>query len=306
MDAGKAVISQYLAGDRAGAAGSLIGNLGMAGATGALGDEFTSKPTTNYSPEYGAARRVARAVLPKEGDFNAYVDALQREQGNVEQYAAQNGLSTGTPLNMSIAARESANDLGSFYRTKLLGPNADKQVPVPSNYDSVGASPSGNPPASSGSRYATLGDIDQRINDLNDIIRPARSNATQGATATDLANLQAIVKEHDALVNILHNQLGSATGLDPNVIAGIRQSLGARNQLADQTLAGANRTTLTAGKMARGASPIKGTTVTQAALDLVNRMRGGSGGNLQTGCMGRLTQPSMSIRTSEIQQLLKN
>lgn len=224
---------------------------------------------TNITPEYGAARSIAKAVLPKDAEFNSYVDALQKEKGNVEQYAAQNGLTTRTPLDMSVAAGKSADALGDFYRSNILGPNADQQVPVPPRFDQVGSQ------APSGSRYASLGDIDKRIGELNDIIRPARLNATQGATATDLNNLRDVVAEHDALVNILHNKLGAATNLDPSVIAGVRQSLGARNQLADQTLAGANRTTLQEGRIDRGVSTVKTPSVGGLVLDAINKLRGG-------------------------------
>lgn len=269
VDAGKNIVSQYLSGDRSGAVGSTLGNLGAAGLTAATIGKFTKPTPTNLTTAETASRGVAKSVLPKEGDFNAFTDALQREKGNVDQFASQQGMTTRTPLDTSIAARQSADSLGDFYRDKLLGPVADQSVPVPAKFDQVGST------APSGSQYATLRQIDQRINDLNDIIRPARNNATQGATATDLANLQQVVAEHDSLVNILHNKLGAAAGVDPSVIAGVRQSIGARAELADQLGASANRSTLKAGQVDRTGSSISKPTVASTIIDAINKLRGG-------------------------------
>lgn len=273
VDAGKGIISQYLSGDHSGAAGSVLGNLGAAGLTAATIGGVKSRlgPTpTNLTPAEIAARNVAKSILPKEGDFNSLTDVLQREKGNVEQYAGKNGLTTRTPLDTGVAARSSANDLNSFYNEKLLAPHATEQVPVPMNFEDVGSR------SINGSRYANLGQINARVGQLNDLLRAGQNNATVGQTMTDLAKMADLQAEKTALTDILHNKLGELNGLDPNAVAGIRQSVGARYELADQLQSGANRTTLKAGQADRTGSTISKPTVTSTAIDAYNRIvRGG-------------------------------
>jgi hypothetical protein len=261
-------VPDIASGNYAGAAGKVAGTLATAELARRAVNAAIPTPT-NLTPEQIAARQVAKAVLPREGDFDSLTNALQREKGNVEQYSADKGLTTRTPIDTSVAARESANDLNGLYTNQILAPHATAEVPIPINFNEVGTA------APSGLRTATLGQIDSRVEFLNDLLRKARNNPTPGQTMTDIAQMADKQAEASALTDILHNKLGQLSGIDPAAIAGVRQSVGARYELADQLGASGNRSTLSAGRQAATGSTISKPTAASLVIDTINRMRGG-------------------------------
>lgn len=292
----EAIAPDVASGNYAGASGkaatlALLGELSRRGING-----ITPEPT-NLTPQQIAARGVAKAVLPKEGDFNSLTDVLQREKGNVDQFAADKGLTTNTPLNTGVAARQSANDLSSFYKDQLLAPKAGERVNIPTRIDSignVGTSIKSGAPYGAIQRSASLGEIDARIGQLNDLLRGGQNNATMGQTMTDLAKMADLQAEKTALTGILHDSLGSLHGIPPEAVAGIRQSIGARYELADQLQSAANRTTLKAGTADRTGSTISKPTVASTILDTANRVFRGGPENIANRAFQK-TYPKLNV-----------
>src|SRR6185503_16312076 len=129
------------------------------------------------------------------------------------------------------------------YDNAVLGPNANKITPVPASYRgaTVGEGPN-----------ATLGDINKRIDAINQELNP---NFRKGlASQTSAANVSDadLIAEKSALTNILHKKLAQATGLQPDQIAALRQQAGKLRTVADEANLSANRDLTAAGRQEAG------------------------------------------------------
>jgi hypothetical protein len=112
----------------------------------------------------------------------------------------------------------------------------------------IGETPTTTPPT------ATLGDINDRINAINQELNP---NFRKGlASQTSAANVSdaELIAEKGKLTSILHNRLADATGLEPSDIADVRQQAGKLRTIADEAQLSANQDTAAAGKQAMGAT----------------------------------------------------
>jgi len=254
------------AGESAGQLGAMAAADEMAGAVPTMVDYGVKVlgPKPALAPEM-AARGMARAINPPVQEWPGHIEATQAEAGNIQEFAKRNQLPLKTQLDWAKAARGAADEAKNVFQNDVLKPHADDTVSV------------------SGSEYrgktvgegqnAKLSDINKRITDINDELRPDYRKAQQGQTRTALASDADLKAEHGALTKILHEELGKRTGMSPEDIAGMRQRFGRQYTIADQTEAAANARASPAGKANEG----RDLPTNKAGLVArgINKLRGG-------------------------------
>ena len=78
----------------------------------------------------------------------------------------------------------------------------------------------------------TLQSIEDRLGQINDMMRPAANAKTAGASMTALER-QGLEGEANSLRQRLYSELGQRTGLQPEAIKGMRESYGKQFGIAD-------------------------------------------------------------------------
>lgn len=159
------------------------------------------------------------------------------------------------------------SDLGDDLKVNFLSPVEGEQV-------SMRSVPEYQGPASGEGRMATLGQIEKRISDINDMQRAAERTAK--TTGAQMSAEQALGLESEAgkLRDILYREIGKRTGVDPSAIRDIRQSYGQQFNIAD-TIDAARRARLgqTGASGEMGSSvPFSKTGILESGL---RRIRGG-------------------------------
>jgi hypothetical protein len=258
--------------DYSSAAGDLLTNGLIAAAAhkaGTVGGgEVVPKPMDvqgpspmTVTPAETTARLITKAVNPPVQQWQGHIQAVAQEAGNIADYAKRTGNPLTTQLEWAKAARGAAQERNTFFNDQVLKPVADKPVDV--NGD--------------GQNIQTLGQINKRIGDINDMLRSAYQQRTQGQTMSALANEQELVVEKAQLTDILNTQLAQAHGVQPQDIANLRQSVGRLFSIADQTEGAVNQRASSAGKADEGRRDIP---VGMGGLleEAVSRLRGGPEG----------------------------
>jgi hypothetical protein len=272
VSAGTGALQQYLNGDKSGATGTVLGNLlaaGLgAGATSKISEAIRpSLPSPVTNPEI-QARTISSAVNPPSGMQN-FIDAVQAHGGDVTDYAKQNGIGIGGVLDYSKAAKGAADQTLQQYMG-LLDPNKAITVPVSDAYQGNLA----RTPGQGAGRYANLGDINSRIGDINDLLRPAFNTKTEGASMTAQERL-GLGQEHAELTDKLHQSLGAATDIPPEAIADLRGKFGKLYTIADQANAAVNARQGLESNMDQGTRTVP-LTATSFAVEKLNQiLRGG-------------------------------
>lgn len=169
-----------------------------------------------------AARNLTRAINPDPIQWNSHIRAEEAETGNIQDFAKQNNLPLKTQLDYARAARASADAENKFFHQRLIDPYEKDLV----NIDPLGH------------KRMTIGDIDKRIDVINNELRPdfVKKQSGQVRTATD-EELQA---ELGPLTDALHRELGKRAGVAPEEIEALRHRIGKKFTIADQTLAKVN------------------------------------------------------------------
>jgi hypothetical protein len=222
----------------------------------------TSSPSIVPRTEM-AARQLSAAVLPATKDATNFIQAAAQEVPNVIDYAKRTGNPLNTQLEFSKAAQGYAQDVRNFYTNEILGPSQNKLVKTNSTGfgQRMGESPD---------TYATLGEIDKRIVDVNKQLDAPSLNADDARRA--LASKTGLQQEASGLRDILHKNLAQSTGLAPDQIADIRQRVGRSYELANDTDAA-----VTQRMQAEGKSELKPVTATQVPSIVFNKyLRGGT------------------------------
>lgn len=199
------------------------------------------------------ARNTGNALSIPPTEMNDFTGAARKETPAIIDYAKRSGIPlkqsgvigtavrkmTGfpdqsAPLNFSNAARGAAESASQVYKDKVLGPYQNDVVPT-TGTGFVGKN-------TGEGQQATLGEINSRIDNINDILRGAYSKKQEGQTMTSLsgAEQQALQNEKAGLTDILHQQLAKRTGTSPEEIANLRQTVGRRYSLADKAKATSN------------------------------------------------------------------
>lgn len=274
--------------------------VGMVAPLLAGGVPENATPAEPMTPEV-AARNLTRAVLPSAQEWPSYMNATSKEAGNIIDYARRTGTPIDSQLDWAKAARGAAEEAKNHYQQNILGPHADESVSVAgTGYQGKSSFPNND---------ATLGDINARIGQINNELRPGYVKNESGKVMTAAANEAQLTAERNALTEKLHQQLAARTGLQPDDIAGLRQRFGRMYSIADQTEAAVNQRQLSVGKGLEGRNEIP-TTATQALINWIKAARGGPEGVAQRGYQSalpglqnipasQLPQPSVGIHGIE-------
>jgi len=176
-------------------------------------------------PELQQANKIAKSIRPPGGIPPGFEEDLASELPKVKAFAGE----TGNPLHSQWEAAQAAKSLAQkgleHYKTNILGPFENEQV------STRGTGFQG--PTSSEGDYASLGQIEKRISDINDLVRGAHRTAkTTGQEMTADQKL-GLENEGKALRSLLYKELSKRTGLSPEDISGFRQSYGKQFGIAD-------------------------------------------------------------------------
>jgi hypothetical protein len=160
------------------------------------------------------AEKLMQAILPPEGLTPGNVRSAMREAPAIREF----GMRTGNPLKtipQGIKASEGVAGEGlEHYRSQILEPNAGKRVTLENNMSpSLG-------------HTATLGQIDKRISDINDLIRGATKGAKSAGAEMTALERQGLENEVGALRSKLYGPLSESSGIPPEDIQALREGYG--------------------------------------------------------------------------------
>jgi hypothetical protein len=259
---------QYADKDYAGEMGTLTGTVGAVGApkviksaveaapvaaraagrfSGAAKDRLYPQPNAIPANEM-AARNLAKALVVPTQAMPNFVGAATDEAGTVLDHAKRNNIPINSTLDFAKAAKGASDEVRGFYSDKVLKPHADRAVSVEGT-DYRGKN------IRDGQR-ATLGDINDRIDAINQELNPNYRKALPSQTNAANVSDADLLAEKRALTNVLHQQLGQMNGIDPQAVADLRVRAGKLKTIADEAGLSANTDTTAAGKAARGRSDI--------------------------------------------------
>lgn len=201
-------------------------------------------PTSqSLTPRVSAARNLSKALVVDPAGVNNFVKAATDEAGTVVGYAKDNGLPINSKIDFANAAKQTADAVQAHFDEKILAPNAQKVTAVPASYQ--------GPTVGEGNN-ATLGDINGRINAISSELKSNFRKPLQAQTSAANTSDADLLSEKQALTNVLHKQLGEATGLPAQAISDLRMQAGKLRTVADESQASANRDLTAAGKQAMG------------------------------------------------------
>jgi hypothetical protein len=201
-------------------------------------------PTSqSLAPATSAARNLSKALVVDPAGVNNFVRAATDEAGTVVDFAQKNNLPINSKVDFANAAKQTADAVQSHFDDNILGPNAKKIVAVPASFQG---------PTMGEGNNATLGAINDRINAINSELKSNYRKPLQSQTSAANTSDAELLSEKTALTNVLHKQLGDATGLPPEDIADLRVQAGKLRTIADESQASANRDLTAAGKQAMG------------------------------------------------------
>lgn len=265
INAGKSVLQQYLSGDKAGALGSAIGNVGTAGMTAALGGEALKPQTTGtLSPLERASVAVTKAVNPQGMAFRGYRQAIADQGVNVLDFAKQNGLPITDARDFGKAASLAAKETQDHYTNNVLGPHVNTPVDLSGVSTDLGDS-------------ATLGDVNQRVNNITQDLRAGQRKATPGQTASALSgdDIRGLQTEQGGLTDILHRSLGDLNQMHPLDISNLRQRAGQMRTIAGETEGASDALSGSSGKAEVGAGSGLPTSSKGAIDSILSKLQGG-------------------------------
>jgi hypothetical protein len=259
---------QYADKDYAGEMGTLTGTVGALGAPKIIksaveaapvaaraAGRFSSAAKDRLYPQSKAipanemaARNLAKALVVPTQAMPNFVGAAADEAGTVLDHAKRNNIPINGTLDFAKAAKGASDDVRGFYNDKVLKPHADRTVSVEGT-DYRGKN------IRDGQR-ATLGDINDRIDAINQELNPNYRKALPSQTSAANVSDADLIAEKRALTNVLHKQLGQMNGIDPQAVADLRVRAGKLKTIADEAQLSANTDTTAAGKADRGRSDI--------------------------------------------------
>jgi len=241
----------------------------ITGAASAASETMRPTSSTNIvPPEEQAARKLTAAINPDAKRASNYIGAAQKEVPNVLDYAKRQNNPLKTQLEFSKAAQGSAQEARNHYEQNILGPNAHRQVPVPSNYGGNAYTPGGENPQTS----ASLGDIDKRVVQLNKELSGPSAKLNAGDQREALASKAGLQAEHGQLTDLLHRSLSNLTGVAPEDIANLRQRVGRSYELSNDTNAAVTKRGLREGQ---SSSSVPHLSLGNVAVKALEHLRGG-------------------------------
>lgn len=214
-----------------------------------------------------SAERLAQAILPQEGVTPNNVRAIMREAPHVREYAQRTNNPLRTVPEGMKAAEGVANEGLEHYRQNFLGPNVNQRV-------SMKSVPEYRGPVSGEGAQTTLGDIDKRIGDINDLIRGSLRTARSGGQELTAAEKLGLDAEAGKLRQILYRELSNRSGVSPGDIQNLREGYGGQFAIKNALESGHYGRLTRAGQMSQGASgvPLSKPGIIDA---LITNLRGG-------------------------------
>lgn len=192
-----------------------------------------------------AAQELVKAMVPDKSAI-PNIKSAAPELPDVLASAKAKGTVLNGKLDVAKAAADRASEIQAHYEDAILKPNQGDIQTAPDNYNGE----------TTGKGRATLGQINDRVNDINSELksnfRKQLASQTTEANASD-ADLNA---EKRGLTDILHNRLAELTGLKPGDIADVRQRAGKLRSLSQEIGASANNDTLAEGRGNSTGSPV--------------------------------------------------
>lgn len=160
-----------------------------------------------------ASENLAKAILPPEGVTPNLVKAIQREAPAVREYAGRTSNPLKTVPEGMKAAEGVAQEGLQHYRTNFLEPNAQNQVILGGDSPTLG-------------HVSTLGEVEKRISDINDLTRGAATRAKSAGAEMTAQERLGLENEGKALRQKLYSGLSEKTGVPPEDIQGMREGYG--------------------------------------------------------------------------------
>lgn len=196
------------------AAGNLVGGAALGeigGSAGRLVNPYRSPvvPTAETNAE-----SLMKAILPQEGLTPNNVKAAMREAPQIRGYAGRTGNPLRTIPEGMKAAQGVADEGLQHYRSQFLEPNANEQVTLEN-----GVSPELG-------HSATIGQLEKRISDINDMTRGALRTAKSSGAEMTAMERQGLEREGQMLRQKLYGGLSEKTGVSPEDIQGLREGYG--------------------------------------------------------------------------------
>lgn len=228
-----------MAGGATSAAGAFLGGAGLGELKVPslnLGERFGGYKSPVIPNALQSASKAAEAIRPPGGIMPDFEQNLATNLPKIKGFADESGNPLHSQWETSEAARGLANKGLEHFRTNFMDPVGNEQI-------SMRSVPEYQGPVSGEGRMTTLGQLEKRISDINDMQRAAMKGAkTQGA---QMSAEQALGLENEAgkLRDILYQEIGKRTGVEPSVIRDLRQSYGQQFNIAD-TIDAARRTRL--------------------------------------------------------------
>lgn len=209
---------QLKSGRAAELAGNLVGGAAMGEMGGAAADVGPYRsPVVPAAEAY--AERLMKAILPQEGVTPGNVKAAMNEAPAIRAFAQRTGNPLRTIPEGKVAAQGVADEGLAHYRNQILAPNAEERITIEN-----GASPTlGN--------TATLGQIEKRISDINDLIRGSARTAKSVGQEMTAAEKLGLENEAGALRSKLYQNLSQKTGISPEDIQSLREGYGGQYTL---------------------------------------------------------------------------
>jgi hypothetical protein len=210
-----------------------------------------------------SAVSVTKAVNPQGTAFRGYRQAVADQGVNVLDYAKRNNLPITDARDFGKVAQLAADETQNHYNSNVLGPHADTQVPLNGVQSDLG-------------QNASLGQVNERVNNINQDLRAGQRKATPGQTASALSgdDIRALQAEHSGLADILHRSLGDLNQMDPRDVAALRVRGGQMRTLAGETEGAADSLSGTAGKAEVGAGPGLPTSAHGALQEILSKLPG--------------------------------
>lgn len=225
-------------------------------------------PTSqSLTPEQTAARNLGKALVVPVKAMPNFIEAATEEAGTIKGYAQSNNLPINSTVDLANAAEATAKAVQDHFNNEILAPNEKDVVSVPPDYRGTKLNVEG--------KRATLGDVNNRINAINQELNQNFRQATTGQTNAANVSDADLIAEKRKLTNLLHNTLADKTGLEPEDIAALRQKAGKLRTIADEVRLSANTNTTAAGKAAMGRSDIPTGTKLGIAERLLQAVQGG-------------------------------
>ena len=238
-------------------------------------------PSESFVSRPAQAEAVANAINVPPNQVKPLITSLTHETGSVLDFAKR----TGNPLegvkDFAQAAQGAAEEAQGIYKNRVIDPIANERIPLPNGYQ-----------AQKGITQITIGDLDQRITDLNDELRSNYQKASEGQTREAQARDAEIHEQLDQLRPQLYKEIAARTNLNVAEVQEMRQHFGRLFDIADRSNFAVNEKMRAMLNEMQGQQTSK--SLSEAAFRVVNRLRGGPLGQADSMLKDALSNVKMN------------